>query len=274
MLGGAFIAPFLSGSFSLLDAFGFVDGAGRVVFSNLTLPWPKDEVEFALKFSLSAVVFFLALVTDYVNAELPAKRLREFRTKYLDGEYEHHWAKQLGNDCRMNVMYIRRPVWTLWLLPVWEWAWHANHGNGCPDTNLFLFTFQGASGAALKEMRAHPDRFQAPLVHVSDLQQPPSGRLARWFGRSAWKARFSWKAWKDSYFMTNRQIERTNQVVSILSVPILLKTKTKAGATKVTPVGLVNLDATSATGAQLLSTNRQALADHFTQIGTYLGSLR
>jgi hypothetical protein len=74
--------------------------------------------------------------------------------------------------------------------------------------------------------------------------------------------------------MTNRQIERTNQVVSILSVPILLKTKTKAGATKVTPVGLVNLDATSATGAQLLSTNRQALADHFTQIGTYLGSLR
>ncbi len=154
----------------------------------------------------------------------------------------------VGRDVRLNVMFLPRRI--PWLRRM---KWYANLGfatNAGPhgDAHLFLFSWQGLCGAAVRERR--------PLI--TDLRtQAPS---------------FSWKFWNNPFRMFAWQLRRTGNVKVILSVPIY-RQKGSEQNPSFQIVGVINFDAVSEAGADWIIANEPQMTAWLGGHGTILAAL-
>jgi hypothetical protein len=240
------VSPLLAGNWSLLDWLGYVpDEDGNVRVAGLVaLTGAKSAVEFKLRAIVSMTIFALALVNEAVAVGLPVSRLRAFRQRYLD-QYKTDWDDMLGGGCRVNVMFIRRRIWTLGV-PYFEWTW-SNHFDPPHhrDANMVMLKWQGVAGAAVRAQATRSAYFQP--------EQPALRRLSK------------------PYWLTGHQIRRTSHLNGIISVPILRKVSGSSPGFKC--VGVINVDAVTPRAAEKLRRNEQTIANYFTEFGILLGDL-
>jgi hypothetical protein len=241
------LSPLVSGDWSLLDLFGYrPDAAGNVSVAHMAiLTGMKAEVEFKLKVGIAVTLFALTLVSEFTSVAMPLEQMRRFRERLLDDQYKKEWKDLLGDGFRLNVMYLRRSMKSLWLFKYFEWSWSKNfEPPNHRDSNLLLFSWQGLAGLAVK--------LQDPKADYFDSSHAP-------------------RALRAPYYLWPWQIAKTAQVKGILSVPILKRSSD--AAPRFHCVGVINIDAITDEAAGKLKRNVKKRAQYFLVVGGGLGDL-
>jgi hypothetical protein len=198
-----------------------------------------DTNRAAVAVGLFTTLFLFQTRDAYVTAIGVDDFLRDY-VKELDlGIPGEHW----GADLRMNVMYIRRAWWSLFLLRAFEMR--GRKGFDTPgvvhaDERLVLLSWQGVAGQALK----------GQPIAVSQLPAQPT-----------------WRIW-DALWMFPWQVRATLRVKAILAVPMVHDAK---GRRRV--VGVVNLDAISDAGVAYIQQHQKVLVRTLAGLGKYLARL-
>ena len=153
-------APMFTSRWSLLNLLGHTDAgdADPVVLSVLgltTLEGPKQELELTIRLCLSGFALALTAAYEAWDVYLPVIRLRDFRRTYFEATLRE-WREKLSSEIRINIMYARRPWYTLWLIPFFEWTFNDGFspGQGHIDANMNLACFQGVCGKAYRTQEA------------------------------------------------------------------------------------------------------------------------
>ena len=231
--------------FSLLDFFGITpDGNGNVTF--LGFLGPKAQVEFRSALTMTGVALGLSILSEVFDVYIPKRRLEGFRALYLD-EQRSKWVVQLGQQVRVNVMFVHRPVYVLFVARRLRWVWHdgyrpPNH----EGVNLCFWSWQGLCGRALRREKAQFVDLRATPLRVGVLF--------------------------DNFKMGPFKRRRTASLKAVLSVPIFESRGGDAPGWRC--IGVFNLDAVEEAGADLLAKNWHDLAQYFTDLGMVVAKLR
>ena len=189
----------------------------------------KQEVELILRLIIVVAAFAILFVYEAVVYWIPKQDLMRFRKEYIDLEVED-WRQQLHQDIRVNLMYVRRRWYTLWLLPSFEWTWNDGFAPHHEDTNMWMCAWQGVCGKAYRSKRPQFASF------------PPGG-----YHSLGWKEKW---LLMNPYHLTKRQLRKTRHLTAVLSIPIVRRTEGLSPVYK--RVGVINLDSDTAAGATML----------------------
>jgi len=251
------IAPLVTLPWSLVDLIGYerlADDRISTRIVGIAVIGPKTQVELKLRLSLVFMALVVSSSIDVISqiAEvyLPRQRLQDFRGDFLE-QRKREWTELLSQEAehvRVNVMFARRP----WHFPFarrlyWTWSTGYNPPDHHRDANLAFWEWQGVCGAALRQER--------PLL--ADFRKAP--------------ARSQSQFWKNDFRLGPKQFRRTRDVQAVLSIPLYAKVGREAPAWKA--VGVINLDSSSAIGAELLIRNQQKLTKYFVPIGMSIAQL-
>jgi len=238
--------------FSLLNLFGHSAAGPTDRVNVLFLSGPKQEVELQLRIYISVIALVLSLTFEAIDLYIPSRSLLRFRKHYLE-EKRKEWREKLTADIRISIMYARRRWYTCWLfLRVFEWTWNDGfeHPNEHADANLWMCDRQGACGRAFRTGRPQSVYFDGGR---------PSTFAERWLFRNEFR-------------LSGWQLRRTAHLKAVISIPILERSDELSPSFK--SVGVINLDTSSASGAETLRRNEQQLADYFMRFGKILAALR
>jgi hypothetical protein len=185
-----FIAPRIVTSLKLRDIVTRVSG--------IAAP-PSEEI---LRAGVSCVLLMIVFFYDALDLYLPRQSRRKFRDRYLSGQF-NEISGNLHRDVRVNVMYARRRWYTLWLVRVFQWtASHGFRAGRDRDIKIPFLEWQGVCGKALRRCEVTWEDLRGPRHQWSAL---------RWYQK--------WLLW-NTYRLTYWQLERTQNVRAILSIPM------------------------------------------------------
>lgn len=245
------LAPLLTMGFSLLNLIGHSAAGPTDPVQVLFLAGPKQEVELQLRILISVVALIVSLTFEAIDLYLPSRSLLQFRKHYLE-EKRKEWRDKLTPEIRINIMYAKRRWYTLFLfVKVFEWTWNDGfeHPNEHEDANLWMCDLQGACGRAFRTGKPQSVYFDGRSMTFAE----------RWF-------------FLNEFRLSGWQLKRTAHLKGVLSIPILEQSDELSPSFE--SVGVVNLDTSSAAGAETLQKNEQELADYFMRIGKILAALR
>ena len=157
---------------------------------------------------------------------------------------EHDLA--IGEDIRINVMFVRRSLLTLYFGRRFIWCANRGFDGSHRDNRLFLMAWQGLCGQAFRERKT---------LSV-DLRNQPNGAV----GFLPSKATFG---------LYGPQVSKTRHLKAILTIPIFAEFKDGA-MSDLQPVGVINIDAISDVGAERLLANEKRLDTFFKENGRIL----
>jgi hypothetical protein len=214
--------------------------------------WLADEKLRALVSVGLFTALFIYQARDTYIAQVSADG---FLRDYVKGQDHGIPVENWGQDLRLNVMYLRRAWWTLFVLRAFEMRGRKGfeHPDGIvhPDEDLVLLAWQGLAGLAVKE--------KAPQYASGGPPQPGVRHLA---------AQPTWMIWQTLWLLP-WQVRKTQRLKAILSVPMALENK--RGTRKI--VGVINLDAISDAGAAYIDQHRLVLTRALASLGRHLARL-
>lgn len=244
-------APFVTvGKFGLLDLTGIgkLDEAQKYVVLGLVSYDSQERAQLEVGVLLTLLCFVGISLAEASDAYFPRKRLEEYQTAYFDEEWATRWKKKIGiQGARVNIMYVRRRWYTLFLPLRLVWVWGAGYRantNQHEDDGVCFFWFQGACGKAFRKRQ--PQLAQIPVKPTR-------------FG-------------KDGFWLFARQRRKTASVRAVLSIPILAEAL--FSKKRMRCVGVLNIDVRSADGARDLENKHESLIEYFGKRGKILAILR
>jgi hypothetical protein len=191
----------------------------------------------------------ILLVVDLTEHAVPRLRAQRVRDEYLDEIIKEHFRRG-RKHLRFNVMMAKRRWYFLWLARAFHWTASKNFDPGQHhDARLWLGAWQGVAGRALAEEEVLFVDFRK-----QNSTAPPS-----------------WWPWNNPFKLTRWQIERTKNLVAILSVPILMRRGTTGNESYVA-VGVFNIDAVSEEGANWLASKWPELKKPLMRVGTLVAA--
>lgn len=247
------IGPILTLPYSILNWVGVPGRPEDFVKINLIitqLEGPKQAVEFKVRLGLTILGCIIVLLHDVFEYYLPEREFKAFRFLYLE-KLKTGWRATLPPEVRISVLHARRR-WFLPFIRLFSWTWSDGFAPSHSDTNILLTSWQGVAGKALKSRNP-------TLVDMRTLGPRKLKIYEKWLPLN----QFRLLPW---------QLSKTREIKCTLSVPMFISSG------KLSPkwraVGVINLDTLTATGADFLTANQQALSNDFTDDGkiiAYLG---
>ena len=220
-----------------------------------TLAWllgaTKENVQQrAIAFFTVLDILILAAYETFTHF-LPQREARRVADVYVAGlldDFRNVITGQrlkLGADIRINIMFVRRSAFTLFMR---RFVWFANRGfeGAHQDNGLWLFVGQGICGRAFKERKT-----LVADLRGSDSEQPP------------------WWPCRDNFYLFPWQRKKTAHLTAILTIPIFAEEHLGL-MTSHRPVGVINIDAVSENGAERLLSNKKRLDEFFKESGKIL----
>lgn len=211
-----------------------------------TFPW--------LPVFITLAALTLDMLMDVVEFFSPQLSVAHFRDAYLREKLDE-WYTKLPPGVRVNVMYAKRCWYLLFLVS--RFTWTENRGFDPPrhhDLKLILFSLQGVCGKAYRKRS----------VWFADLRDSSYMALSRY---RRWLPFNKFRLWQ-------WQMRKTEEVglKYVLSIPMLRKVGTENNP-HWNPVGIINIDATTAADADLLAANKDTIASWMTRDGQRLALL-
>ena len=247
------VAPIVTLNWSILNLLGYAAGPTDPVNVNLfliELTGPKQEVEFKIRGVIILLGFTLGFLYELYDRYFPERRFYQFRSFYLN-TIKTKWRQDLIPDVRISIQHAKRR-WFFPFCKVLSWTWNDGFAPNDRDVNLWLTSWQGVSGLALKQR-------QPLLVDFRGIRGKKLKFHEKWFLLNQFKL---WPL----------QLTKTKEVKCILSIPLFISTGELSPRWK--SVGVLNLDTTSDIGAEFLIAYSQKLSDQFADQGkivAYLG---
>jgi hypothetical protein len=212
----------------------------------------KDDKEAPwLPIILTAAAMIFAFFMDVFDLFIPHVSVARFRDDYLRAQLAI-WEKNFdAKGIRFNIMYVRRRWFWLFFR---FFQWDANLGfdpanEWHHDLKLWLHVKQGVCGRAFSTNRI----VFAETDNTSIKWRPwPQGPYRLW----------SWQIKK----------VQTVGVKAILSIP-MWRTIGTTNNPHYQPVGVINIDATTAEAAVLLKKNKERISSYFADEGKLLAFL-
>ncbi len=199
---------------------------------------------------LSLVVLGLVFVYEAAERGIPrldAARLRDDYLRQLVKKLPPEVARQL----RFNVMIARRRWYMLFIGREFQWTASRGFDLCHRDVKLWLAAWQGVCGAAFRDQQ----------VKFVDLRGVPPLEAS------------CWKFWQNPFRLFKWQLQRTQHVQAILSVPMVLK-RGDGGNPSFVKVGVINVDAVTNDGAEFLAANWEQMRKPLLEAGALLGAIR
>lgn len=242
------LGPLLTLQWSLLDRLGMSqpgpDGMVHLAF----IAGTKAQVELELALYLTAIGFVLVIAAEAFEIYPAARRLESFRADYLN-EQRKRWVAKLGQQVRVNVMYLYRPWYGGFILRRLRWVWADGYRPPAHrDSHMSFWVWQGVCGRAIRRERTQ-------FADLRDVPRPGP-----------------WTCWCTGFKLWPWQLKKTADVKVIISVPIFVTTG--GNVPKWRCVGVINLDAVEPVGAELLVKNVEALGRYFHELGMRVAKLR
>jgi len=215
----------------------------------------EDKLKDAAIAALTTIDVVVLSTYELLTRVLPqrqAKRVADVYVESLIKQFEEEiktHGMEMGSDIRINVMFVRRSIFTFFMR---RFVWFANRGfeGGHGDNGLWLFTGQGLCGRAFKEKKT---------LSVDLRGESATGKA-------------KWLPCRDNFWMLAWQRRCTAHLKAILTIPIFAEEKI-GQMTYHTPVGVINIDAVSDQGAEGLLSNKKRLDGFFKDSGKILALL-
>lgn len=211
--------------------------------SALLTPLPIENKE-----AVASGVLLVALFLVELRKEAHARKGRAaILDDYLDSvlsNVEGH----LSTNLRVNVMVASR--WPLVFVRTFQWRASRGFAPGAHrDARLWLTEYQGVAGLA----------FRAEAIQWYDLRTAPQ------FTPSIWP-------WRNPFFLTRGQYQKTEVVKAVLSIPLV-----KRSGSSTNPVyervGVLNVDAISDEGADWLAANQREVSEQLLGAGALMAAV-
>ena len=207
---------------------------------------PEQQIEDTLRVAVSLLGLVGVFGFDIFNLYIPRQQARQFARDYFNRCIVEIRKRPdipaLGEHIRLNVLFAPR------LRFVRCFKWTANVGFEPPvgysrDGHLWLFTWQGICGRALKLRE----------TQFVDLRTLP-------INRHYWLAHIC--PMKENFRLFSRQLRKTRHVRAVLSVPIF-EQRLPSPNPRFRAIGVFNIDAVTDEGSDWLSKDRKSLTVYF-----------